>query len=551
LWLFGGGGGGAGQGTDGEIAGEETPGPFPKSVLAVLPFRGYDSDARTEQFAAGVHQDIMTQLSRISDLTVLSRRSVEPYRDTGLPLRTISRELGAGSILDGTVRWDGDRVRVSAELIDAESGTQIWAGSYDRDLSDLLEAQSQIAERVALALEATLTDQEAGGVRRFPSVDAEVFGLYLRARGAGGVWPNLESLQEEERLLRQALSQDPDFAAGWAALARNFARRPRELGLPETWSDSALVAAERALALDPNLAEAHLAVGWVYHERGFLHRALESYTEALRLEPNLVEARHRRGFVLAALGQLDRSLSDLHHALLRDPSNALIRARLGRIYALLGDLESAEEWARREIDLPAQSLSGRFQVEAEMHSWGGHYAAAFRTGIQMVRSSPEDPVLRTFLADLALQAGECETSVMEARRAQELSPEPEALSYYFMNQTILGFGLERCGEPSSGVPLLEAVRDHLLSDFDAGLERPLRALELGAVFDALGDGAAARQWIERAFDGGSRHVSFLQNHPIFQGLRTDPQVQALVLRMQEDIQRMRARVTQGLDPIPG
>jgi hypothetical protein len=169
----------------------------------------------------------------------------------------------------------------------------------------------------------------------------------------------------------------------------------------------------------------------------------------------------------------------------------------------------------------------------------------------MVRSSPEDPVLRTFLADLALQAGECETSVMEARRAQELSSEPETLSYYFMNQTILGFGLEGCGEPSSGIPFLEAVRDDLLADFDSGLERPLRALELGAVLDALGDGAAARKWIERAFDGGSRHVSFLQKHPIFQGLRTDPQVQALVVRMQEDIQRMRARVAEGLDPISG
>ena len=182
-----------------------------------------------------------------------------------------------------------------------------------------------------------------------------------------------------------------------------------------------------------------------------------------------------------------------------------------------------------------------------MHLWGGHTTAAFRTGIQMTRSDPDEPGLRSFLADLALQAGECRTAVTEARRALNLSSNPETLAYYFMAKTILGFSLQLCGEPSHAIPHLEEARDRLLTRFAAGMQQPLEVLELGALFFALGDQESARNWIQEAYEAGSRHVGFLRTHPIFLGLRSDPQVVEIMSRMQEDVDRMRARVAEAAD----
>jgi len=516
---------------------------FPTSVLAVLPFEGDGTDPGAEQFAAGVHQDILTELSRISDLTVLSRRAVEPYRGTNLGIREISAELGAGSILEGSVRWEADRVRVSVELTDAATRTQVWAGSYDRDLSGLLQAQRAVAQEIALALQATLSSPPGGGPERFPEIDPQVVALYVRAIGIGGGWPTEGGLHEEERLLREALALDPGFAAAWAALAQNFARRPAEMGASQIWTDSAMVAADRALSIDPGLAEGYLALGTAHHARGHLDLALLEFDRALALDPNLVEARHKRGFVLASQGKLDRALIDQVHALRRDPNNATIRVRTGRLCSLLGDMEAAERFAREGLSVEHLDPSGVFLVEAEMHLWGGHADAAFRTGIQAVQAAPDDPVLRAFLADLAFQAGECETAATEARRALDQVGEPDELAYYFHARTILGFSLRACGEEELGREALDKARSNLEAQITGGATLPLRGLELAAVLDGLGRREEAREWIEWAYDRGSRHLGFLRRHPMFEELRTDPEVRAILEKMQAEVDQMRERIT--------
>jgi serine/threonine-protein kinase len=304
----------------------------PRTAIAVLPFQNLSAERAHSYFAGGLHDELLTQLSKVAALTVISRTSVMGYAGTNTPLRQIAGELGVGSIVEGTVQVVGGRLRVNVQLIDAATDAHVWAESYDRRLDDAFAIQSEIARRIVASVGSTLGRAEADRLTEAPTADAEAYRLYLQGRGymarAGRLRPDLESAQQ---LFEQALRRDSSFVLARVALAEVHglmywyrydpsparAARQRE-------------AAEAALLLAPDLPQAHVAMGLVHYwgQRDY-RRALREFAIALQGLPNDAEVVAWTGYVHRRMGNWDEVVAAFEKAAQLDPLDADLFVDLG------------------------------------------------------------------------------------------------------------------------------------------------------------------------------------------------------------------------------
>src|SRR5207248_1205555 len=262
---------------------------LPEKTIAVLPFQNFSPDKDNAFFADGVQDDILTSLAKIKDLRVISRSSVMKFRDVAAQnLRRIGKTLGVANILEGSVRREGDRVVVNVQLVDAKSARQIWANRYDRTLADSLGLQGELASEIADALRATLSTDEQARVTAKPTQNPDAYVFYLRANQ---ISRNPDTLLEDyktaKQLYMQAIALDPNFALAHARLASVCAEVFHYYEPTEDWETKARTEAQIALRLQPNLAEAHLALGQcIYWMDQDYERALEQFDIAARLSPS-------------------------------------------------------------------------------------------------------------------------------------------------------------------------------------------------------------------------------------------------------------------------
>jgi len=371
--------------------------------VAVLPFRALGSDEEGRAFALGVHDDILTRLSRVRDLRVISRTSVMEYENSPDNIREIAAELGAGAIVEGGVQRAGGQVRLNVQLIDARSDTHLWAETYDREwsLANLFAIQSEIAERVASALQATLSAEERARIESRPTDDVEAYELYQRAR---------RHLVEQEvetpaRLATEALvlatRRDPTFAEAFALLGYahaglhwfHFDRSPERLRAAKAAIDS-------ALALDPELPEAHVAMGWYWYW-GHLdyERALEEFGIAERSIPNDAELLLGIGSVKRRQGRTEEALEYFRRAEEMAPRDATPVRTVGETLRLLDRYEEAEARFRRHLRLRPESPSAYVRLTV-LYQVRGDLAAA-RAILERARElGVSDPVLTGLTFDL-------------------------------------------------------------------------------------------------------------------------------------------------------
>jgi adenylate cyclase len=372
---------------------------FDKPSIAVLPFANMSGDAEQEYFSDGITEDLITDLSKVSGLFVIARNSSFAYRGRSVKVQEISRDLGVRYVLEGSIRKAGNRVRITAQLIDAGSGGHLWAERFDRDLTDIFATQDEVVERIVGALAVTLTRGEAQRLRRRATGSVDAYESWLRAREvlARG---SRDSVVEARALHRRAIEIDPSFAAphaglalaaladyvsGWApdpALAldeaERWARRAVELDAQEpvshmalgnvhTWRrdlDGALAEFDRMLALDPNSAQAHASTGLALVYAGRAAEALDCFAKARLLDP------HHPAIVLHFLAQAHFSLGDdetavglLCERIARDPGTDASRMLLAACYGHLGRAEDARGvWAELLRVNPSFSLAQRARV---------------------------------------------------------------------------------------------------------------------------------------------------------------------------------------------
>jgi len=299
--------------------------------VAVLPFDNLSTEVENAYFASGLHDEVITQLQRISGLRVISRTSVMEYASDRPNIREIASNLGVTYVGEATVQRIGDRLRVNFQLIDARTDDHVWAERYDRDLNDAFAVQSEIAQAVADALASALTVEERGAISLAPTDDPEAYRLYLQGRDFA-LRPGYreEIFAVAQRLYEQAIALDPQFALAHVELSRihgltyweNF--DPSAVRLAAQRSE-----AEEALRLQPDLPRVHVAVGWVHYVAGDYQRALEEYTIALAGLPNDAEIVARIGYAHRRLGNWPEVFAAFEEATTLDPRGANLFYDLG------------------------------------------------------------------------------------------------------------------------------------------------------------------------------------------------------------------------------
>jgi adenylate cyclase len=328
--------------------------PLPdKPSIAVLPFTNMSGDPEQEYFADGMVDDIITVLSRYPSLFVIARNSSFTYKDRAVDVKRIGRELGVRYVLEGSVRKAGNRVRVTAQLVEAEAGKHVWADRYDRNLTDIFGLQDEITEAVTTAIAPAIADAERQRAMRKPPGSLDAWAAYQR-----GLWhfskstPNDNALAES--FFQQAIDLDPTFAGGYTGLAYAQTRAAAAYGtrtLAEIW-DATFALARRAVTLDGNDAEGRTCLGEQLTRRGDYEGALAEVESALVISPNLASAYGALGAVLMWSGHPKKGRTALEKCIRLDPRNPNMNLRLLDItisHYLSGEYDAAVEAAKRAI----------------------------------------------------------------------------------------------------------------------------------------------------------------------------------------------------------
>ena len=330
--------------------------------IAVLPFQNLSDEKENAYFADGIQDDILTNLSKIGDLKVISRMSVMSYRGDGVRnAREIGKALGVATLLEGSVRRAGNRVRVSVQLINADNDEHVWAEDYDRDLTDVFAIQSDLAQKIASTLQAKLSPNEKARLTHRPTENPDAYLLFMRAeRYPFGAEMVRDDARKAEQLYEQAIKLDPNFAAAFACLSMVESWVYHSFDPIPAYREKARFAADEALRLQPDLPEGHLALGFSYYygDRDY-QRALAEFEIAKRDLPNEARAYMAIGAIQRRQGKWAESTANLEKSAALDPKNLTNLFNLAFSYMYQRKFETADKTLDRAIAAAPQSFVSR------------------------------------------------------------------------------------------------------------------------------------------------------------------------------------------------
>jgi len=455
--------------------------------VAVLPFVNMSPDPENAYFSDGLTDDILAQLAKIGSLRVISRTSSMRYRNTEKTIREIADELGVATVLEGSARRAGDRVRIVAQLVDAATDENMWTETYDRELDDIFAIQTELATQIAEALKARITQGERARIEKAATRDMRAYTLYLQGRFH---W-NRRTRVDAERAIacfREAIQLDPAFAEAHAGLADAlFILVQHNPPNAELLLSQAEDAARRALQLDEALAEAHASLGAIADQRLDWPQAEGNLRVATELNPNYATARHWYALLLAKHGRLGEALEQIQRACELDPQSFIIRKATGHVYYL------AREYGRAVEELLAA-----------MHM---------------------DPSLSS---EVHLELGKallCQGRFEEALAQFTLHGERGTKASFrtCVSEILAAFARERLGQRGA---LREAV-ERWEAEPDTSVL--YGALALGRI--ELGDVDPGFSWMEKAFAEQRASLVFAKVEPFMDSVRDDPRFLDLLRRL--------------------
>ena len=447
--------------------------------IAVLPFVNMSNDPEQEYFSDGITEDIITQVSKISDLKVISRTSVMQYKATDKTSRQIGKELDVATILEGSVRREGNQIRVVAQLIDARTNEHLWAETYDKELTHMFAIQSNVAEQIASALKAKLTQTDKEGIEKKPTENPAAYDLYLR----GKFHLREDSRQEIDSaimIIEQAVATDSKFALAYVALAGAYNEIFFTYEANKKWSELAFVALEKALAIDPSLPEAYVVRArllWT-HEKKFPHaQAVAELRHVLSLRPNFGEARVFLSVIFAHIGLYDKAFEEVQKALELNPLDLATQTQLGdQFYYVQKYLEAFAVFEKLPKDFGGSFRASR---KAEVLLRLGRIDEAGLRVQQALEKFPNEPYVNSVAAILYAARGE---KKLAEERIKISSRTGETLGHFH----------------------------HV-------------AYNLGVACALMNNRAEAIRWLQKTTEDGLHCFPLFANDPYLNNLRSDPQ----------------------------
>jgi eukaryotic-like serine/threonine-protein kinase len=451
--------------------------------LAVLPLENLTGDPKQDYFADGMGDSLITELSQIKKLRVISRSSVMQYKDKHESPAQIAQELGVDALVEGSVLRSGDRVRISAELVQPQTGQNLWAKSYERPATDILTLQSDVARDIVTQIQIQLTQPEQERLAKTRTVVTDAYDAYLQGRSEAGKRTG-ESLTRAVADFHRAIQIDPTYAPSYAALAEtlvllgDYSDVSSAKVLPE-----AEEAAQNALRLDPDLASAHAALGLVHAFELQISRSLSEYQRAIELNPGDANAHHWYALALAETGQSDQSTAEIKLAQELDPRSLIINSNVAWCFYLAGKYDEAIAQAQKTILMDSSFA-----------------------------------VAHGYLGQAYLEKGRYDEAFGELKKAIELSGGETSYEAELANAYAVA------GKKEEAKRLLEQVQQRAAQHY-------VSPYSLALIYTGLDEQDRALSELERAYDQRELRLLNLKMHPRFGGLRSNPRFKALIERI--------------------
>jgi TolB-like protein len=436
-----------------------------KNSIAVLPFVNMSSDKEQEFFADGISEELLNLLAQLPELRVIARTSSFSFKGKMVEIADIARTLGVAHVLEGSVRRSGDKVRISAQLIRASDSSHLWSHTYDRQMTDVFEVQDQIAAAVVAELKMRLS----GAAPKAKITDPKAYTLFLQARAIGRQITTA-SLEQSNRLYREALDLDPRYAAAWAWLASNYCSQAA-YGLAPTDQSIGLAreATHKALAVEPDLADAHSLLGWIAQAYDVdLSMAAQHLADALALEPANPDVLLDASVLLRRLGRLDEAIAIGKYQVGLDPINPSGHEMLAASYSDTGRPDDAFAELRTMLSLSPNHIGGHFSMGRALLQKG----------------------------DAKLALAEMQQEVLDGVRLIGLSLAHHALGHKSESNAALAELIERYAEAYPS--------------------------DIASIFAFRGEADRAFEWLDKAALNHDLLLSSVAGEPMFANIHADP-----------------------------
>ena len=398
--------------------------------IAVLPFDNLSRDLDNAFFAEGVQDEILTRLAKVADLKVIARTSTQKFKSAPENLPDIAKQLGALNVLEGSVQKVNDQVRVNVQLINALTNAHLWAEIYDRKLTDIFAVESDIAKTIADTLQARLTGSEKIAISKEPTANTEAYELYHKGRSLWGKRTG-DNIPKAIAFYEQAIARDPSYALAYAGLSSAYILAPFYTGADRREANSkAKEAALKALRLDPNLAEAHTALGKVlFFSEIDLAGAMREYKRAIELKPNDADAHHWYGNdTLSALEQFEEAIVEGKRSVELDPLSVVINVDLGVTFFYAHRYDESARQLRKTLEIDPTSFYTHYnlgillQVTGDLSGAIAEYEKAKQLG--------DNTYVSTLCAAAKAHAGDKDAARQMLSELDKMSQHREVVGYF-------------------------------------------------------------------------------------------------------------------------
>jgi serine/threonine-protein kinase len=455
-----------------------------RRAIAVLPFVNASADPENEYFSDGMTDELITALTKVEGLYVASRTSVFAFKNLREDVRTIGARLNVSTVLEGTVRRAGNRLRITVQLSNVADGRTLWSERYDREMADVFAIQDEIAQTIVRTLRSTLLGDLGDPTPVRYTENVRAYSLYLKGR----FWWNRRTqadIAEGVKYFEQAIAEDPSYALAYTGLADSYALDLDYSGAPvKEGMERAKAEARKAIELDETLAEAHTSLGWVtfIYDWDWAGAARE-FNRAIQLNPRYSTARQWHAWLLIAMGRFEEALAEGRAAIDLDPASVSIRRSLGWLQYYARRNEAALDNLRRALAMDPTAeethrLLGLVYMEQGMHD---EAAASFKEALTLSRN--------------------------------------KALAFAGLGQVAA-----RRGRLEEAEAVLKEMHDRARSGY-------VSPVALTNLYTALGDADAAFDWLERAYRERRGWLAYLKVEPTLDPLRRDPRFQGLLEQM--------------------
>ena len=398
--------------------------------IAVLPFTNLSDDKENAYFADGIQDDVLTNLSKIGDLKVISRTSVMRYRGQAQNVREIGKALGVSNILEGSVRRSGNKVRVNVQLIDANTDEHLWANDYDRDVTDVFAIQTDLAQKIAGELRAKLSPSEKVQLESKPTENGEAYLAFVQAHDLSCTMEDFEKLKQGEQLFERALELDPNFALAIARYSQLESWIGHTSDQTPARREKARSLAERALQLQPDLPEAHLARGFsYYYGDNDYDAALKEFEIAQRGLPNDSEVYLSIGAIQRRQGKWAESTANLEKAVSLNPKDVWSLQNLTYNYSMQRNWDKANQTIDRALALNPTSVE-LWEVKSKLAFADKGDLSVAEQGFEAVKSVPMTNTQKLKTAGLRVEMFLLERKYKEGLQAAESLPDEQVAAAY-------------------------------------------------------------------------------------------------------------------------